>query len=286
MSSAASEGHTAPNGSVGRSSRAAGAGIEPAGDSEDLVLYQLVDGIAVITFNRADRLNALTRPMRLRLLELLAKAGDSPDVRVVVLTGAGRAFCAGADRDYLTTIDAAAIRALPSQSDVPLDIALRINKPVIAAINGAVAGIGFVYALMADIRFAAEDAKFTTAFAKLGLVAEGGLSWLLPRAVGTARALDLLYSARAFNGIEAKEMGLVQWTAPADEVLDAAMAYARALAENSAYSLSQMRKQIYRDWNRDWDEAYASMQAMVTESVEQPDFIRAMNERRDRMTTE
>ena len=241
-------------------------------DGDSTVLYALDDGVAVITLNRPARLNAFIPPMRQRYLELLDAANEDPDVRVIVITGAGRGFCAGADRDYLRDVNAETIRSISEDFRVPPDVAMTIDKPIIGAINGATAGIGFAHALMTDIRFASEDATFTTAFARLGLVAEGGLSWLLPKLVGPARALDLLYSSRTVTAAEAYEMGLVQWVVPKDQVLLEAIAYAKTLTKNSAFSHANMRRQVYGDWTRGWSESYQATRALVAQSVERPEF--------------
>ncbi|WP_160573578.1 enoyl-CoA hydratase-related protein [Actinomadura physcomitrii] len=226
----------------------------------------------MITLNRPSRLNAFTPEMREAYLEALDRADHDADVRAIVVTGAGRAFCAGADFTALDGLNAAAMRSRMQNQKVPFDRALRLGKPLIAAVNGAVAGIGMAHALMADIRFAAPEAKFTTAFARLGLTAEGGTAWLLTRLVGTARAMDMLCSSRVIGAGEAERIGLVQWIVPADELLDRALAYAAALAANSAYSLARMRDQVYSAWEQDWPSAYERSQQLVYESLDRPEF--------------
>src|SRR3712207_2100776 len=147
----------------------------------------------LLTLNRPDRLNAWTAEMQRDYFDLLDEAGSRDDVRAIVVTGAGRGFCAGADMEALQEIGAGGLdEAAAAQDTRPQTFPLGIPKPVIAAINGPCAGIGLVQALVCDIRFAAADAKITTAFARRGLVAEHGMPWLLPRLVGHAHALDLL----------------------------------------------------------------------------------------------
>src|SRR5207237_2923488 len=142
--------------------------------------------------------------------DLLDDFAGRPDVRAIVLTGAGRGFCAGADMDNLQALSGGdAGRSSTAHDARPVTYALGIPKPVIAAINGPCAGLGLVQALMCDVRFAAAEAKLTTAFARRGLVAEHGISWILPRLVGPARALDLLLSGRVVLGAEAAQLGLV-----------------------------------------------------------------------------
>jgi enoyl-CoA hydratase/carnithine racemase len=144
---------------------------------------------------------------------------------------------------------------------------------VIAAINGACAGLGLVFALMCDLRFAAEGAKFTTAFARRGLIAEHGISWMLPRLVGPAVALDLLFSGRVLLGAEAAELGLVNRAVENDQALNEALAYARMLAsECSPASMAAMKRQVYGDYTRGLDEALAGANALMLESFARPDF--------------
>ena len=186
--------------------------------ADDVVLYEAGDGIATITLNRPERLNAWTGPMGQAYFDALDRAADDPDVRVIVITGAGRGFCAGADMDMLQGIGEAGGTGSDPETR-PHTYATTVPKPVIAAINGACAGLGFVHAMMADIRFAAEGAKFTTAFSRRGLVAEHGVSWVLPRVVGPAVAMDLLMSGRVFLADEAAELGVVNKTVPADALM-------------------------------------------------------------------
>ncbi|SEG88634.1 Enoyl-CoA hydratase/carnithine racemase [Thermomonospora echinospora] len=245
----------------------------PEERDENPILYKTVDGIATITLNRPDRLNAFTRRMRELYLRCLARADRDEEVRAIVVTGAGRAFCAGADFKELDGLDAATLRARNAAQEIPFDTAVRLTKPLIAAVNGPVAGIGMAHALMADLRFAGASARFTTSFARLGLTAEGGVAWLLARLVGTARALDLLYSARLIDSAEALRIGLVQWVVPDGELLARARAYAADLAATSSpYSLARMREQVYGAWEQDWPSAYARAEELVYESLDRPEF--------------
>ena len=178
----------------------------------DVVLKDVDGGIAVLTLNRPDRLNAWTREMEVRYFALLDECAASEEVRVIVVTGAGRGFCAGADmRTSRTSAPAGTPTGGPStrRRTYSPEPPHSIPKPIIAAINGPCAGIGLVQALMCDIRFAASGVKLTTAFARRGLVAEHGISWILPRLVGPANALDLLLSGRVVLAEEAYELGLV-----------------------------------------------------------------------------
>jgi enoyl-CoA hydratase/carnithine racemase len=166
----------------------------------------------------------------------------------------------------------------------PVTYALGVPKPVIAAINGACAGLGLVHALMCDLRFAASSAKFTTAFARRGLVAEHGISWMLPRLVGPARALDLLLSGRIVLGDEAVELGLVNRAIHDSKLLEEALAYARMLAtECSPASMAQMKAQVYADYERTLGESLEHANRLMAESFSGPDFgegVRSFLERR------
>lgn len=220
------------------------------------ILYEVSDKVATITLNRPDRMNAWTAIMEHDVREAMTAARDDDNVRVIVLTGAGRAFCAGADMEALKTIDPDAMRR--AENIPPFDMNRRsdwqsryayfpsIPKPVIGMLNGATAGIGLVHALYCDVRFAAEGAVFTTAFARRGLIAEHGISWMLPRLVGHANALDLLMSARRVSSDEALRMGLVNRLYPAEKLREETYAYARDLADFvSPSSMAVIKRQLY-----------------------------------------
>jgi enoyl-CoA hydratase/carnithine racemase len=193
---------------------------------------------------------------------------------VIVITGAGKGFCAGATMTALNEIrsnpgsgggPATGVRSLTDLATAP--------KPVIAAINGAVAGIGFSLVLFCDLRFSTTGAKLTTSFARRGLIAEYGISWTLPRLVGVARAMDLLLSGRVITGTEAAAMGLVNQALEADELLPIVLAYADDLAMNaSPASWAVMKQQILRDAVRPLDEATEDSIALMNESLLRDDF--------------
>ncbi len=248
--------------------------------STEAVLYEVDDGVAVITLNRPDRLNAWNDGIHRRYFSSLDRAEADPDVRVIVVTGAGRGFCAGADMNVLEEIGA---RQDDAPSDDPTGVgdepqwqhthAITLSKPVIAAVNGACAGLGFVHAIAADIRFAAEGAKFTTAFARRGLIAEHGSSWTLPRLVGQAVALDLLMSGRVFLAEEALELGVVNKVFAPDELMAQTMAYAKDLAQNSSpASMAVMKRQVYSHPDLPMTEALAESVGLMNTSLQQPDF--------------
>ena len=174
----------------------------------EVVQMEVEDGVALLTLNRADRLNAWTAEMEHAYFAMLEQCAHEEEVRVIVVTGAGRGFCAGADMQQLQALGDGTLSASAEEHERrPQTFPLSIQKPIIAAVNGACAGIGLVQALMCDIRFAAEGAKLTTAFARRGLIAEHGISWILPRLIGPARALDLLLSGRVVFAEEARDAG-------------------------------------------------------------------------------
>ena len=242
----------------------------------DVVLFEVQDGVGLITFNRPDRLNAWTPELQTRYFDLLDDCAEREDVRTIVLTGAGRGFCAGADMEQLQGLagtDNGGDGAAAGADLRPVTYALTIPKPVIAAINGPCAGLGLVHAVMCDVRFAASDAKLTTSFARRGLVAEHGISWMLPRLIGPARALDLLLSGRVLLGAEAAELGLVNRAVEGSALMDEALAYAHMLAsECSPTSMALMKRQVYGDFERSLAESVAQANELMGQSFAHPDF--------------
>ena len=225
-------------------------------------LYDVSDRVATITLNRPDKLNAWTAVMEGEVRAAMGEAERDENVRVIILTGAGRGFCAGADISLLSTVatkglDAAQrAQALQSQRDTVEGIRTdfqkkysyfpAITKPVIAAINGPIVGLGLVIALYCDLRFASEGARFGTAFARRGLIAEYGMAWMLPRLVGHSNALDLLFSARMIDAAEALRMGLVNQVFPQDAFHAKVREYAVDVASNvSPRSLRVIKRQVY-----------------------------------------
>lgn len=227
------------------------------------ILFDVSDFIATITLNRPDKLNAWTMTMEAEYRHAMAAAEQRDDVRVIIVTGAGRGFCAGADMSLLSGLtsgglDPAEIKVEasdPGQSPGMADdfhkqysFPAAVGKPVICAVNGHAMGIGMVHTLYCDFRFAGEGAKFGTAFAQRGLIAEYGISWLLPRIVGLENALDLLFSARIVDAQEAQRLGLVSRVYPADELLAKAREFATLLAtKSSPRSLRVMKRQVWND---------------------------------------
>jgi enoyl-CoA hydratase/carnithine racemase len=252
----------------------------------EVVQMQVEDGVALLTLNRPERLNAWTTEMEHVYFALLEQCGADEQVRAIVVTGTGRGFCAGADMQQLQELgDGTLTESAATVERRPQSLPLSIPKPIIAAINGACAGIGLVQALMCDMRFAAEGAKLTTAFARRGLIAEHGISWILPRLVGPARALDLLLSGRVVFAEEAQALGLVNRVYPPDRLLDAALEYAGELAAHSSpASMATMKRQVYADLERTLPDALAEADRLMLASFTAPDFVEGVAsfvERRD-----
>jgi enoyl-CoA hydratase/carnithine racemase len=253
-------------------------------------LYNVTDRIATITLNRPDKLNAWTAIMEQEVRSAIEEAERDENVRVIILTGAGRGFCAGADMSLLSSVVASGVdervrkQASSSSTSGPVggvraDFRKKysyfpaVGKPVIAAINGPVVGLGLVIALYCDLRFASDAAKFSTAFARRGLIAEYGLAWILPRLVGHANALDLLFSARMVDSTEALRMGLVNQVFPQDVFLAKVNEYARDVAANSSpRSTRIMKRQVYDAMFQTLGEAFDVAEREMLASLQCEDF--------------
>ena len=264
----------------------------------DEITYAVEDPVAVITMNRPDRLNAFTNRMLAEIRHALAAAERDAAVVGIVLTGAGRGFCAGMDMGGLENLstgsaereDLSALEAAPGDPElgpnfqVTFSYLLSIRKPLIAAVNGACAGLGFVFAMLADLRIVERQAKFATSFSQRGLIAEHGVSWVLPRLIGSGRALDLLWSARKFNGEEAEGLGLAERLVDAGESVDVAKNYIAELAASaSPTSLKVMKAQVYRHLNMPLGDAMTESNEWMAESLVREDFkegVRSFIERR------
>ena len=272
------------------------------------ILYEVADPIATITLNRPAALNAWTNRMGDEVKHAVAQAEQDTRALAIVITGAGRGFCAGADLRGLQAIgegqrDDATPGSLdiapgdPAEAD-PGDPAqadpgdpemgesfrgtysylMSVRKPVIGAINGPCAGMAVPISLYCDLRFASERAVFTTAFSQRGLVAEWGISWMLPRLVGPSRALDLLFSSRKIDAAEAYEMGLVNRVLPHDELLPFVSDYVGELAAScSPTSLMIMKRQIYQHTMESLGYAQKESISLMLESFDRPDFKEGVN---------
>jgi enoyl-CoA hydratase/carnithine racemase len=267
-------------------------------DQLKTIRYEIDERIATITLARPHRLNAWTGRMHTEYRWALQHAEHDDAVRVVVVTGEGRGFCAGADAGALEghlekggydpgTGPDLAEPGFGVRPEFDHDFAFHfgLTKPVIAAVNGPAAGVGLVLACYCDLRFVAEGAKLTTAHGRLNLPAEYGLSWLLPRLVGVGRALDLLLSSRVVFAEEALAMGLANRVLPADELLAATYDYAHALARTvSARSLAESKRQVYVDLHRDVGSSVEEAGKLLREMMTEPAFhegVRALRDKRD-----
>ena len=252
----------------------------------EAVLFEKKEGVATVTLNRPDRLNAVNDEIRAGLREKLDDACKDDDVKVIIVTGAGRGFCAGADmaglaatsegksqRDQVVAEERNYATNNVKGFDGGFSYFPTLPKPIIAAINGPAAGVGFIMALYCDIRFAKEGAVFSSAFSKRGLIAEWGVGWILPRLVGIARANDILFTSRKFTAEEAETMGLVNKTFSEEEFDTRVFEYAKELATTaSPRSVRIMKEQIYNAQRETIEENLdSSMQAMV-ESFDTEDF--------------
>jgi enoyl-CoA hydratase/carnithine racemase len=269
------------------------------------IRYEVDDPVATITLDRPASLNAWTDVMGAEVEEALRRAEADPAVVGIVVTGAGRAFCAGADMKVLTSltdgtasatatatgtaddgerVEATADAAAGDDFGGRFPYVMTIDKPVIAAVNGAVAGMAFPFVLCCDLRIVSPDALFVTAFAQRGLIAEWGLSWLLPRLVGPAVALDLLFSSRRVSGDEAVRIGLANDLAPGAELLDHCRGYVEQLARTSSpTSMAVMKRQVYEQLHRGLGAAERDARRLMVESFGRPDFregVRSFVEKR------
>jgi enoyl-CoA hydratase/carnithine racemase len=255
----------------------------------ETILYEVDDPVATITLNRPEAMNAWTNRMDHEIRDAVAKASADPAVVGIIITGAGRAFCAGADMKLLSNIssgnessnDAGAAvaegeAAAGSNDDFDgrFPFLMTTPKPIIAAINGAVAGMAFPFSLCCDLRVGTEKSLFLPAFAQRGLIAEWGLGWLLPKLVGPSVALDLLMSSRRVNGAEAKDLGLLNHLVDdPDELLNWCRNYITELAEKcSPTSIAIMKQQVYSHLHVGMGVAEAEAAQLMVESFGRPDF--------------
>ena len=261
--------------------------------------YEVADGIAVVTLARPKRRNAWTGRMHTEYRWIMAEADRDPAVRVIVVTGdpEGQAFCAGADLGALeghsekgrydpgTSEDIATPGyGVDAKFDATFAYHFGIAKPVIAAVNGAAAGVGLVLAAFADLRFCVEGAKFTAAHGRYNFPAEFGLSWILPRIVGLTHANDILLSSRVFTAEEAMAMGFLNRLLPPDRLMPEVLAYARMLADGvSPGSARETKRLVYRDLMRDAADAVREAESLLETMIREPDYkegVKAWMEKR------
>ncbi|HYC54924.1 MAG TPA: enoyl-CoA hydratase [Candidatus Binatia bacterium] len=253
------------------------------------IAYEVADGIATCTLNRPEQLNAWTPRMQLELRDALYGAAADEEVRAIIITGAGRGFCAGADMKLLGSFSGSG--RMTVEADLPHVVneappgpvrpdfqteytyLLSIPKPIIAAINGPAAGVGFVLPLFCDVRLASASARMGAIFARRGLVAEYGVSWILPRLVGLANASDILFSGRLVDADEALRMGLVSRVIRNETFMGEVREYAQSIVANSSpRSIRIMKRQIYDDQLTTLEESVAVAVKEMHESLRSEDF--------------
>lgn len=230
--------------------------------------------VATVALNRPDRLNAMTPELQKHLLATLAELDRSERVRAIVLTGAGNAFCSGADRDVLDRVhELVGTDALQAYPPV-------LHTPMIAAVNGPAIGIGFSIMLLADVIYVADDAKIASRFSRLGLIAEWGTAWTLQRRVGYGAAADILLTGRSVTPQEALQLGLAQRVLPADELLPAAKAWATDIATNtSPYATANIKRQLAAAATQSFCDAFELSLVLEEGALMRPDLAEAIRAR-------
>jgi 2-(1,2-epoxy-1,2-dihydrophenyl)acetyl-CoA isomerase len=244
-----------------------------------------VDGpVATLTLDRPEALNALTVPLKVALREALESIAVDRDVRAVILTGAGRAFCAGQDLAERDEPDAAPLEVEVRERYNPIIRALRsMGQPVIAAVNGVAAGAGASLAFACDLRIAAEEARFVLAFGRIGLVPDSGATWFLPRLVGPARAAELALVGDPVDAAEALRLGLVSRVVPGDQLMDVARVLAERLAAGAPLALALTKGALQRSMTIDLGEALegeAKLQGIAGASADHAEGLAAFREKR------
>jgi enoyl-CoA hydratase/carnithine racemase len=243
--------------------------------------------VVVLTLNRPERLNAISREMLNALSAKMTEANKDPDVRCVVLTGAGRGFCSGLD---LVAVGQGGIGGAGSRSrqlfdlrDAPINVMWHMDKPVVCAVNGAAAGYGMDLALLCDIRIAAHSAKFAAVTAKRNVVPESGGTWLLPRLVGWAKASELYFRARTLDAAEAQAIGLVNTVVADGELLPTALQWAREIADNAPLAVQATKRMMRLGLEESYDTTVDHLMMHLHAMFQSEDFqegVRAFLERR------
>jgi len=225
---------------------------------EQEVLYDVSGGIATITLNAPHRMNTISGPMLKGLAEMLVSANEDPDVRVVILTATGRAFCAGLDlKSTLGGGGASIVAAPPTTLDLrnaPPTVLHQMDTPVICALNGSAAGYGMDTALGCDIRVMADDAKLSAAFTRRGVLPESGGTWILPRLIGWSRAAEIIFTGKTLSAAECLEMGLVSRVVPRDKVMEAAHEIAANIVNNAPLAVKAAKRMMRMGLDESFDE--------------------------------
>ena len=263
--------------------------------NETAILSKLLDGVLTITLNRPDQMNAWDADIETGLRDALIAASRNPDVRVIVLTGAGRAFCAGADIGFLKDLQSGKVKTTgpaeddPWPSDTPemfrgkFAIPAAVTKPVIAAINGPAVGVGFVLSLFCDIRLGSDRAAFIGSFSRLGLIAEKGIDWALSHIVGQGRAMEILLSGRKVGADEAYRIGLLTSVFPEAEFGASVQAYAAEMAAKvSPRSAAIIKRQVLGVRFDNAPTVLSRGETALAESLKSDDFAEAMTAMREK----
>lgn len=242
--------------------------------------------VSILYLNRPEQGNAWSSELGRAYFSSLKCLATDPATRSIVVTGAGKNFCVGADPTLLRRIaDDGEYQTEDDNTaqEIPYYFPVTVGKPIVAAINGACFGIGFQQLLCSDIRFLADDCKLSTAYARRGLIAELGMSWLLPRLVGTGRAMDWMLSARVIRADEALQSGLANRVVPAADLIDEAIAYARMLAEKcSPVSMREIKQQLIQDLTGDLPDAVRRSKVLLEKAYSFPDFNEGVSSWRER----
>jgi enoyl-CoA hydratase/carnithine racemase len=249
----------------------------------DEVLYEVSEGIATLTLNRPDRLNTISGPMLNQLTALLVQANEDPEVRVVILTGAGKHFCAGLD--LVSATQGSGIGSDTSGQNVSVNLDLRntpptvlfaMDKPTICALNGSAAGYGMDTAMGCDIRIMAQSAKMAAAFVRRGIVPESGGTWFLPRLLGWARAAELIFTGRTLSAEESLELGLTNAVVPDDQIHTAARAMAREIADNAPLAVQSAKRLMRMGLNETFNDHVHHVYLQFLQLMRTRDFREGM----------
>ena len=260
--------------------------------TNDNVLLDLADGVATLTLNRPDRLNAVDWDTAVRLIDLLHELKQRDDARAIVLTGTGRSFCAGGDLAWVDSDSLMSERVVPRDQRKNAfgpfagvtEAIVEVDKPIVAALHGHVAGVGMVYAMACDRRFADETMRASAIFVKRGMAPECGMSFFLPRLVGVPEALRLVTTGAWVEAEEAKRIGLVDDVSPKGEALAAAQAYAAELARGPSIAVDLARRNIYRAMTASLQETFdyeLLASSIASSSEDAKEGVQAFLDKRD-----
>ena len=256
----------------------------------DEILIDQKDRVLVITLNRPERLNAISRDMLNELSAKVVEADKDPDIRCIVLTGSGKGFCAGLDlidtsgrmEDDKATKEQGKAANRPARKlfdlrDAPINVMWHCDTPIICAINGAAAGYGMDLTLLCDMRVMSETAKLAAVTAKRNVVPESGGTWLLPRLVGWAKAAELYYRARTIDAEESLKLGLVNEVVPADSLMDTAMTWAQEVADNAPMAVQTTKRMMRMGLEESYDTAVDHLMVHLNGLFQSEDFAEGLS---------